>query len=116
MSSISDEVAKAIREKSVEEGFKIPEPTEEMKRKRKFEKVKRIAKLFGLFDGGSSSGGHVSHPTPHHDSPSHGGGIRDRYRHDQPFDPERAYIDRMQWEAYHDLVDGKGDHDCDHDH
>jgi len=40
------------------------------------------------------------------------------FRESQRFDPERAYIQRMQEVAYHQMVDGKGDPepcDCDHD-
>ncbi len=40
------------------------------------------------------------------------------FRESQRFDPERAYIQRIQEMAYHQMVDGKGDPepcDCDHD-
>lgn len=40
------------------------------------------------------------------------------FRESHRFDPERAYIQRMQEVAYHQMVDGRGDPepcDCDHD-
>lgn len=48
---------------------------------------------------------------PHH---SHVGHSPATFREQNHFDPEKWVIKEMQAEAYHDLVDGKGD--CDHDH
>lgn len=52
---------------------------------------------------------HSSHHSAHHTPQA-------AFREQHHFDPEKWVIKEMQAEAYHDLVDGKGDHDCDHEH
>ena len=47
------------------------------------------------------------------------GGFKASYRVDttpQPRTHEQWLVDEMAHQAYHDLVDGKGDHDCGHEH
>lgn len=62
--------------------------------------------------GSSSSGGHSHHSGSHSHQHSPSSSFRESHR----FDPSRAYMERIQEKAYFKMVDGKGDHDCDHEH
>lgn len=78
-------------------------------------RLRVLAVIFGyddkdLTDSSGPSRGPVSHGGGH--VPNPGREFREGYH----FDPERWVVKEMQAEAYHDLVDGKGDHDCGHEH
>lgn len=60
----------------------------------------------------SARRGQVSHGGRPVTPPNSGREFREGYH----FDPEKWVVKEMQAEAYHDLVDGKGDHDCGHEH
>lgn len=103
---------------SIEEFNKnLPPRTSRMKMLKAWEKIKDVLDFFEITHsshskGGSGSGRHNAYvPPPQQPSAS-------SFRQEHRFDPERAYIERMQERAYYQMVDGKGDPkhcDCDHD-
>lgn len=96
---------------------KAPAETPRMKRQRTWKKVKKVAEILGLDSLGEASsksrgrhhgGGAHSAPPPQSSSAA--------FRQEQAFDYEQWVRKEMAAEAYSKLVDGKGDHDCGHDH
>jgi len=57
------------------------------------------------YQNGNNGVNHTSYQRP-----------RPTFKEQQQFDPEKWIIKEMQHEAYNKMVDGKGDHDCEHDH
>lgn len=68
-----------------------------------------------LKSSSSTSKVYRGHSAPVHHS---GNSFKESYRVETP--PRRTHeqwlIDEMAHQAYHDMVDGKGDHDCGHEH
>ena len=93
----------------------IPE-TPRMKREKLGKKVKGVLDFFGLMDDGStaSKGGGINLHTSHTSSSQD---FRASQRVEpQPRTHEQWVIEQTAHKAYHKMVDGKGDHDCGHEH
>ena len=90
--------------------------TKGTKFKRIFSNLGEILSSLGLIPAlNSNSKGHKHHGGAHHYSPN---SFKESYRVDPP--PQRTHEDwvkeQIARDAYMDLVDGKGDHDCGHEH
>lgn len=89
--------------------------TPKMKRQRVFLKVKGVLDFFGIIDESSSASGSGGINTSTTSSSSQS--FRASYHAEpQQRTHEQWVMDEMAHEAYHKMVDGKGDHDCDHEH
>lgn len=124
MSENSDKI-KMQMDKMTLEDYKYEEPKESVGTKIKsiakdilFWRFKFVAAILGVTeDNVSSSTKTKGHHGGHHgggssNSNSSGSTFRDTYH----FDPSKAYMERIQEQAYFKMIDGKGDHDCDHEH
>lgn len=115
MSNIRDKVAMKRDNMNPKEFWNsLPPETPRMVRKRNWTKFKKILNFLGIGTATSSRGTgnsnsqststSYSQPTP---PPSRD--IRDEYH----FDPRQWALKEMQAEAYHSLIDGRGDDDRD---
>lgn len=107
-----------MKQMSPEEFAKnMPKETREMKSGRLWEKIKRFFNALGIGDdyGAYNRNSSSSSSTSHESSSSD---FRQSYRADTP--PRRTHEDwvreQIAREAYMQMVDGKGDHDCGHEH
>jgi len=94
-----------------------PAETPRMKTQRKWHKIKEVLKFLGLDSLGESSskstgrhsGGEIhSAPPPQQSSSA-------AFRQEQSFNYEDWVRKEMAYRAYSKMVDGKGDHECDHE-
>lgn len=72
--------------------------------------------LFPVLSSSSKSSGRREHHGGDYSAPQQPSSTS--FRESYQFDPEKAYVQRMQEKAYFEMVDGKGDPkhcDCDHD-
>ena len=129
MSNIREEIKRQISNKSFEQIHKEQQNrAEEAKKNEKgsflkealsllFWRFKVIAGILGINEKDiTSSKGREGGPIKeisYHSTDS----LRDRYHHEpETFNPEKYLIKEMAHEAYYKMVDGKGDHDCGHEH
>ena len=113
------DISDKIKNMNPDEFWKsAPAETPRMKRQRTWKKVKKVLEFLGLDSLGEASsksggrhsgGGTYSAPPPQQSSSS-------AFRQEQAFDYEQWVRKEMAHEAYYKMVDGKGDHECDHDH
>lgn len=97
---------------------RLPKKTKQAQRQEKRKNFWEFIKFIFRIDTRSAntySYGNNDSPSsaPMRPSPS------ESFREGQRFNPEEAYIRRMQEMGYHQLVDGRGDppeHNCDHHH
>jgi len=77
-----------------------------------------IGAILGVTEENIASSGKISRHGPYESGRCHtpqrseGNSFKESYK----FDPSKAYMERIQENAYFKMIDGKGDHDCDHEH
>ena len=82
---------------------------------KKFTEILGALGLFPVFSSKTTGSGRRGHGSSSHVAPQQSSSAA--FRESHHFDPERAYVERIQERAYMQMVDGRGDpHECDCDH
>ena len=90
---------------------KDPRQAKNLKRERRANKIKRFfCILFGI--GSSEPKIHSAYNTTLNSQPQQSSNSGSSFKEQYQFNPEQAYLQRVQERAYMQMVDGKGDHDC----